>query len=55
MNKLIFGLFLLFSSCTYTITLVHTQGQATDVVDDTNTPTAHVSPTLNIPVKGVSP
>jgi hypothetical protein len=43
-------LILLFlTSCTYTITLVHTEGQATDVVDDTNTPTATVTPTVNIP------
>lgn len=42
---------LLLTSCTYSITMVHTQGQATDVVDETatNTPTTSVTPTVTIP------
>ena len=48
--------FLMFlSSCTYTISMVHTEGTASDVIDDTSTPTANISPTLNIPVKAVGP
>lgn len=35
--------------CTYSITQVHTEGQASDVVDDTQTNDADVSPTLSIP------
>jgi len=37
------------SSCTYTISQVHTEGQASDVIDETSTPTANVSPTVTIP------
>jgi len=37
-----------FVSCTYSITMVHTQGRAKDVIDDTDTPTANV--TTEIPV-----
>lgn len=35
---------LMFASCTYSITMVHTEGQATDVVDETatNAPTTSV-------------
>jgi hypothetical protein len=42
---------LLLSACTYSITMVHTQGEATDVVDETatNTPSTSVSPTISIP------
>lgn len=37
------------SSCTYSITMVHTQGTATDVVDEVDTPKADLSPTFTIP------
>ncbi len=51
--KLIFPLIicLSLSSCTYSITMVHTQGEATDIVDETqeNTP----STTISIPVKPI--
>lgn len=42
---------LFLTSCTYSITMVHTQGEATDVVDETatNAPSTTVSPNLNIP------
>ncbi len=42
---------LLSSCCTYSITMVHTQGEASDVVDDTdnNTPNTTISPNLSIP------
>lgn len=47
MCNILFCLFinLILCSCTYSITLVHTQGQATDVVDETatNTPSTSVS------------
>jgi len=36
--------------CTYSITMVHTEGQASDVVDETatNTPSTSVTPTFSI-------
>ena len=40
---------LLLSSCTYSITMVHTEGEATDVVDETTTPSTNISPKLSIP------
>lgn len=51
MKYLILSLMSLLSSCTYSITMVHTQGQATDVVDETasNTPSTTVTPTVSIP------
>jgi len=40
---------LLFTGCTYSINMVHTEGQASDVVDETQTPSTTVSPNVNIP------
>jgi hypothetical protein len=42
---------LALSGCTYSITMVHTEGTASDVVDDTDTPTSTISPNINIPLK----
>lgn len=41
-------LLMMLASCTYSITMVHTEGEATDVVDETatNTPSTSVSATL---------
>lgn len=51
MYKYIFGLMLLaLNSCTYNISMAHTEGQATDVIDDTASNTPNVSPTVNVPV-----
>ena len=36
-------------SCTYSITMVHTEGQASDVVDETQTNTPDVKTSLSIP------
>jgi len=40
-----------FTGCTYSITMVHTEGTATDVVDETatNTPSTSITPTVSIP------
>lgn len=35
--------------CTYSITQVHTEGSASDVVDDTQTNDVDASPTLSVP------
>ena len=55
-NRLLvtFVLIVLFlTGCTYSIMMVHTEGQAEDVVDETatNTPSTIISPT--IPVKAL--
>ena len=47
---------LLLSGCTYSITMVHTEGEAQDVVDETatNTPSTSVSvPVSVVPKPGV--
>lgn len=50
-------LFLSLGACTsnYSITMVHSEGVATDVVDetDTATPTNDISPTLSIPASAL--
>ncbi len=44
---------LLFVSCTYSINMVHTQGEAQDVVDTEQDATADIKPTLNVPVSAI--
>jgi len=41
---------LLCKSCTYNVSMAHTQGQADDVIDDTASNTPNVSPNVNIPI-----
>ena len=41
---------LLISGCTLTVTTVHTQGKAADVVDETSTNTPTVSPNISAPL-----
>ncbi len=46
---------IILTGCTYSITMVHTEGQATDVVDETatNTPSTSVTPTVTIPAGAI--
>lgn len=37
-------------SCTYSITMVHTEGEAADVVDQQQAPSTSINPTIDIPV-----
>jgi hypothetical protein len=39
----------LLTSCTFNVSMAHTQGTATDVIDDTSSNNPNVSPTLKIP------
>lgn len=39
---------MILSSCTYSINMIHTEGTATDVVDEASTPTAELTVTPNI-------
>jgi hypothetical protein len=50
MKYLLVSVLALLSSCTYSITMVHTEGQASDVVDETatNTPSTTVSPPVSV-------
>lgn len=40
---------LFFNSCTYNVSMAHTEGTAEDVIDDTQSNTPNVSPNLSIP------
>ena len=42
-------IFLAFSSCTISISQVHTEGQASDVIDENQKADADVSPTFSLP------
>ncbi len=37
------------TSCTFNVSMAHTEGMADDVIDDTATNTPNVSPVINIP------
>lgn len=49
--KLLIPFLLILSSCTYTIIMAHTEGQTSDLVDDTSSANPNISPTLNLPVE----
>lgn len=53
--QLTFVLALLASmtSCTYNVSMAHTQGSAEDVIDDTASNTPNVSPTITVPVSAL--
>jgi len=39
----------LLCACTYSITMVHTEGTADDIVDESSTPSTSISPNISIP------
>lgn len=54
MNKLFLCLItLMCTGCTYSINMVHSQGEATDLIDETQSNEPDVSPTITIPVSPV--
>ncbi len=38
-------IFFMFTACTYSVTMAHTEGRANDVIDEVSTPTATVTAT----------
>lgn len=44
---------LFLTGCTYSITQVHTEGTASDVVDETDTPSTSIVPTVSIPASAL--
>jgi len=50
---LIISVCLFMTSCTYTISMAHTSGTASDVIDDTSSPKADVTATATIPASVV--
>lgn len=47
MKYLLMGLALFLSSCTYSINMIHSEGSATDLIDENQK--ADANPNLNIP------
>lgn len=52
MGKLFVSVMMLLcmTSCTYNVSMAHTQGTATDTIDDTASNTPNVSPTVTVPL-----
>ena len=48
-----YAIMFLATSCTYNISMAHTEGSASDVIDDTQSNTPNVSPNLTIPVSAL--
>jgi len=44
-------LVILLGGCTYNVSVMHTEGQASDMIDETQTANPNITPSLNIPVK----
>lgn len=53
MSQILLNLFIavVCTACTYNISLAHTEGTASDVIDDISTPTANT--TATIPLKAL--
>ena len=49
----LFTFFYIFTGCTYSINMVHTEGYADDVVDEDQKASPNVSPTLSIPASAL--
>ncbi len=43
---LLLAIVIMLASCTYSISMVHTEGTATDVVDNDQKPSTEISPTI---------
>lgn len=49
--NILFGIVLAFTtSCTYNISMAHTEGSAVDIIDDNATNTPTVSPKISVPL-----
>lgn len=51
-QKAVTGLVLAYTTtaCTYNVSMAHTSGTATDVIDDTSSNTPNVSPKITVPM-----
>jgi len=45
--------FTILSSCTYNISMVHTEGEADDVIDTTQAADPNISPNINVTPTGI--
>jgi len=44
---------MLLCGCTISVNMVHTEGTATDLIDEVQSPTNDVKPELSVPVSGI--
>jgi hypothetical protein len=44
---------IMISSCTLSVNMVHTEGEASDVVDETQSNEPNVSPDISVPVGAI--
>lgn len=51
MKAFLSGLLIVLTGCTYSINMVHSNGSASDVIDETATPTATTN--VTVPVSGL--
>jgi hypothetical protein len=42
-----------FTACTFNFSMVHTEGTAADIVDDTTSTSPTISPNVSIPVSAI--
>lgn len=50
MKILMCSLPMFLTSCTYNVSMAHTQGMADDVIDDTASNTPNISPNVTVPL-----
>lgn len=53
LNLLTLSMLTCMTACTYNVSMAHTEGTATDTIDDTASNTPNVSPTITVPVSAV--
>lgn len=49
MCLLVIFLCMIFKSCTYNVSMAHTEGKAVDVIDETSSTTPTISTQVNVP------
>lgn len=50
MRHLYICMIILLSGCTYSINMLHTEGSATDMIDENQTASPNISPKLSMPL-----
>lgn len=50
MLKCIIPFIILLKACTYNVSMAHTEGTATDTIEDTSTNTPNIVPTISVPI-----
>lgn len=51
MKYILISVAFLLTGCTYSVNLIHSNGVASDVVDENQSAQPNISPTLSVPLK----